>query len=351
MPAALPLPLALEDVTAEWVTGALSATHPGIEVTNLVMGDVLWGTATKVRLHLEFNDAGRAAGLPSSLMLKAGLDDTMRALAGAGYVNEVRFFSELADELDVNRPACYFAATDDATGQGLLLLEDLDLRNATYGAATRPISVESAAATLDLQARYQAQWWGSGRLDDLGPGVASTETSGLIQHLFTPEHWQRSMGFPRAEPVPEQLRDRDRVLNAVVSLWAGDAAGPHCFLHGDSHLGNMFFEGDGRPGYLDWQGITKGHWAQDVVYFLVGAISVEDRRAHERDLVATYIDRLAAYGAPAPSFDEAWEIYRRHLIHGFLWVLCPPEMQPEDICAANTLRFATAVLDHDALRD
>jgi hypothetical protein len=346
----LALPLTLEDVTAEWLTEALSVAHPGVEVRGVEIGDVIWGTATKVRLLLDYNAAGRVAGLPSSMILKAGLDGTMRALAGGGYLNEVRFYSELAPDLEVNRPACFFAAADREAGQGVLLLEDLDRRNTTFGDATRPISVESAAATLDMQARFHAQWWGEARLDDLAPGVASTESAGLIQHLFTVEHWERSMALPRAEPVPEHLRDRDRVLNAVISLWTGDAGGPHCFVHGDSHLGNMFFESDGRPGYLDWQGITKGHWAQDVAYFLVGAIGVDDRRGHERDLIAGYVDRLAAYGAPAPSFDEAWQIYRRHLIHGFLWVLCPPEMQPEEICAANTLRFTTAVLDHDALQ-
>jgi aminoglycoside/choline kinase family phosphotransferase len=346
---AAPLPLTLEEVTADWLTSALSSRHPGVEVTSVEVGDVIWGTATKVRLHLDYNDAGRDAGLPPTLILKAGLDEGMRALAGPGYANEVRFYNELALELEVNRPACHYAANDRSTGQGVLLLEDLDARNATYGNATKPISVDTAAATLDMQARYHAQWWGDSRLDSLGPGAASAETSGLVQHLFTEEHWARSMSLPRAEPVPEALRDRDRVLGAVISLWTADAKGPHCFAHGDSHLGNMFFEADGRPGYLDWQGITKGHWAQDVVYFLVGAIDVEDRRAHDRDLIAGYVDRLGARGAPAPSFDDAWDVYRRHLVHGFLWVLCPPEMQPEEICAANTLRFTTAVLDHAAL--
>ena len=340
------LPLTLEDVTAGWLTAALSARYPGVEVSRVEVGDVIWGTATKVRLLLEHN----TEQLPSTMVLKAGLDATMRALAGPGYANEVRFYNELAPELVVNRPECFYAATDSSTGQGVLLLEDLDARGATYGNATRPIGVDTAAATLDMQARYHAHWWGDARLDALGPGTASSETSGLVQHLFTPEHWARSMSLPRAEPVPDQLRDRDRVLTAVMSLWTGDGAGPHCFVHGDSHLGNMFFESDGRPGYLDWQGITKGHWAQDVVYFLVGAIDVDDRRANERDLIAGYVDRLRANGAPAPSFQEAWEIYRRHLLHGFLWVLCPPEMQPEEVCAANALRFTTAVLDHGGLQ-
>ena len=57
------LPLTLDDVTAAWLTDALSARYPDVEVRGVEIGDVIWGTATKVRLLLQYNDAGQAAGL------------------------------------------------------------------------------------------------------------------------------------------------------------------------------------------------------------------------------------------------------------------------------------------------
>jgi len=120
-------------------------------------------------------------------------------------------------------------------------------------------------------------------------------------------------------------------------------------VHGDAHLGNTYLDADGRPGFLDWGGVTAGHWAREVCYFLAGALSTDDRRAHERDLLAGYLDALTELGVTAaPVADEAWLDYRRHLVHGLLWFLCPTQMQPEAIINANVARFGAAVTDHEA---
>ena len=39
-------------------------------------------------------------------------------------------------------------------------------------------------------------------------------------------------------------------------------------------INNTFFEPDGTPGYVDWQGAMKGHWAYDVSYFVGGALAI-----------------------------------------------------------------------------
>ena len=58
-------------------------------------------------------------------------------------------------------------------------------------------------------------------------------------------------------------------------------------MHGDPHVGNTFYERDGRPGFLDWQTTMIGPSTHDVVYFIVGAMTVEDRRAHLQDFTST----------------------------------------------------------------
>ncbi len=93
--------------------------------------------------------------------------------------------------------------------------------------------------------------------------------------------------------------------------------------------------------------MQRGSWAVDVTYFLGGALSVEDRRANERDLLRHYLDVLASYGVDAPTFDEAWHPYRQHLWHGFMWWSL--EMQPDATSRAYGERFATAVMDLDAV--
>jgi hypothetical protein len=343
------LPIALEEITAEWVTAALALRTPGVEVRSLHRGTVIHGSATKVRLLLDYNQAGHAAGLPPTLFLKGGFEEH-GLVSTAGYAGEVMFYREIAPQLPVNLPGCYFAGIDEKSGQAILLLEDLLARNASFGRATESISADTAAATLGLLARLHALWWQNDvKLPALRFADGAAAADGLVQGLLSAEHWEKSLAGPQAASVPEALRDRSRMIQLVRNLWDGDTKPPHCLLHGDAHLGNMFFERDGSPGFLDWQTTQRGAWAHEYTYFLVGALSIEDRRAHERPLLEHYLAELKRHGVDAPPFDEAWLAYRKHTAHGVLWVVCPLEMQPLDIIEANVTRFTTAMTDLDAV--
>ncbi|MGH2794445.1 MAG: phosphotransferase [Actinomycetota bacterium] len=337
----LPLPLKTEDVTAEWLGAALGAT-----VTSFRVEEVIGGTATKMRLVLDY---GGSPDLPSAMVLKGGLDipEVGNIVGLTGYAREVEFFNDVAPELPINIPRAFFGGIDPVSGQALVLLEDLTARGVTFGRATSPITPEAAAVALDDMARYHALWWESPRLDPLArfPGVLEP----IILYLLGPENWEACMARPRAAAVTGELRDHARVQAAVQTMWERNKEAPRCFIHGDPHLGNMYFESDGSPGFLDWQGAMCGTWAHDVTYFLISSLDIEDRRAHERALLEHYLDRLASYGAPAPGFDDAWLAYRRNVMHGFMWVVNPEELQPEDVNTACATRFATAAVDLESL--
>ena len=86
----------------------------------------------------------------------------------------------------------------------------------------------------------------------------------------------------------------------------------------------------------------------DVAYSIIGNLTVEDRRAHEKELLAGYLAALTAEGITnVPERAEAWEAYRRHAMHGFMWAFTPVEMQPEEIVTAEGERFGIAVSDLD----
>lgn len=335
------LPLTTEDVTASWLSDAL-----GVEVTSFEVVEVIGGTATKMRLALEY--AG-STDLPSAMVLKGGLDipEVGNIVGLTGYAREVEFFNDVAPSLDIKIPRSFFGAVDPESGQALVLLEDLNDRGVTFGRATSPISADTAAVALDMMARYHALWWESPRLDPLArfPGVLEP----IILYLLGPENWEACMARPRADAVVAEMRDRERVQAAVQTMWERNKEAPRCFIHGDPHLGNMYFEPDGSPGFLDWQGAMCGTWAHDVTYFVIGSLDIEERRKHERDLLSGYLDRLASYGAPAPGFDGAWLAYRRNVMHGFMWVVNPEALQPEDVNTACATRFATAAVDLESL--
>ena len=75
-----------------------------------------------------------------------------------------------------------------------------------------------------------------------------------------------------------------------------DAAAP-ALSHGDPHIGNTYLDA-GRPAFLDWQGVCIAPPMDDVAYFIGGALSVADRRTHERDLLKLYLSAAAAAGGP-----------------------------------------------------
>ena len=130
-----------------------------------------------------------------------------------------------------------------------------------------------------------------------------------IRHSSWVQTWAPTEGFQvglrRRLPTGLEragglLPDAVRGLNGdgIVDQWArfvstlGD--GGMTLLHGDAHIGNTYVLPGGDVGFLDWQVTRRGNWSQDVGYFLMGAMTEEDRRAHEFTLVDDYFGALDA---------------------------------------------------------
>ena len=324
--------------------------YPDTVVTGARGGTVIPGTATKAQFFLEYNDAGRAHGLPPSLWLKAGFE-AHSARSAPLYAAEVNFYRDLAPRLPINCPTSFFEGLEPESGSGVLLLEDLGLRDVRFGDPTDRIDAEMAARVLDLQARFHAV----PRLPDLQAdkliwlrGGGAIDAVNVVDEYI--DFWETAARQPRFAFVTGKLQDRELMRRTVHQMRANDRVGRRdAFVHGDSHPGNMFFEPDGGVGLLDWQTCQLGEWAADVAYFLVLALSVEDRRRHERDLLQHYLDRLAASGVAAPTFDEAWLSYRQHAAWCFLTTLCPVERQPEAVCMTWAERACAAILDLETI--
>jgi hypothetical protein len=286
------------------------------------------------------------------MWLKAGFEahsgsDHLRAI----YLGEALFYRDLAAQLDLGTPRAFAARVDDATGQSFLLLEDLLARHVTFGHASRPLTPDGGARVLELLARLHARYWGS---DALAPyawlqGGGALGQSGVFELTFTPEFWNRCAGLPRGELMTGDLGDREAVRDVTRRLLRHDLENAHCLAHGDPQLMNMYFDPAGQPGYLDWQTAMFGFWAHDVTEFIVTALTTEDRRRSERQLVAHYVEQLRRCGVSTLSAEAAWAEYRRHTAYTFHWLLCLPEWQPENVVLANARRAQAAILDHDSL--
>ncbi len=336
------LPATPEQITADWLTEAL-----GQPVESVQFPDVVWGTATKVRLEVTYAEDAAGGDPPRHLCAKGGFDERMSDWGlGPAYVLEARFFGELAARF-AGVPRCWFAGVDPAGGQGVVLLDDLVATGCTFGDPTAPWTADDVAAALEVQANWHAQT--SGGPDWLE--VGSSAPRGAASMFLSREHWDKHFAQDGAPVLPDSLQDPDRILRAFERLWAEDDSGPHCVVHGDAHLGNTYRDAQGNPGFLDWQTVCLGPWAYDVAYFIGGALSVEDRRAHERELLDRYLEALASAGGPLVGMDAAWTDDVRHTLHGFLWAATPAVMQPLERVVAMAERYAAAIEDHDTLSE
>jgi hypothetical protein len=275
----------------------------------------------------------------------------MRSVAGIGYQVEARFYRDVAGLLGDAVPRWWFAAEDAERNQGLVLIDDLRSAGATFGGSQVHYDVGQVAQGLTTLAAVHGATWqrrGVGSLAWLT--VGSTLFRPVVEGFLSEAHWNAFLELPQTKSFDDALRDRGRVQRAMRQLWADDDADVLAVSHGDPHVGNTYCLADRIPRFLDWQTTCLAPWADDVAYFLVGALEVADRQASERDLLAHYLDELARAGGEAPSFGRAWEAYRRHHLHGLMFALCPPEMQSPQVCESMGDRYAAAAIDHGTLQ-
>ena len=94
--------------------------------------------------------------------------------------------------------------------------------------------------------------------------------------------------------------------------------------------------------------VQRGMWYLDVGYHIASALTIEDRRKTEWDLLQHYLDRLATAGVDAPSWDDAVTGLRRGIVHGFfLWGITL-KVDPA-VTTVLLERLGTAAADHDSL--
>lgn len=349
------LPLGYETITPQWLTLVLCGGHPGAEVTDVKLGPADEGTSSRRRLFLQYNDAGRAAGLPASIFCKSTHTLTARARIGVvGFGEaEVLFHRHLRPLLDIEAPRAWFANANPHTFNSIVMLRDMtgEVRFCEYTETRTRAQVEDQ---LGLVAKVHAQFGGA------HPRAAALHTwAEQFGHLAnTPYRKACEVGFRQAEPVmPARLFAREaEVFPATLASALRHAELPEGVIHSDVHLRNWYVTREGRMGLNDWQCVCRGHWSRDLAYCISTALRIEDRRAWERELIGFYLDRLHAAGGPRIGFDFAWLHYREQLLGALAWwtgTLGQPrnkqDMQPPDVSMGFIERMAAAVDDVDAL--
>lgn len=335
-------------LTAEWLTGVMQA-----EVTTFTakrIGDGLVGM--NLRLTLE-----GAPSLPRTVVAKLpSPDPTSRAtgIALRNYEREVMFYKHLADTLDIRVPRCHAADWDPATGDFVLLLEDL--APGAQGNQLTGCSVEQArTAVLELARMHGPRWndpllfgheWLSRRT---GPEDAA-QLAGL---------W--AMLVPGFMATYSKYLDADQVelieqFGARITEWVDGRGDELTVTHGDYRLDNLMFatpEGGYPVATVDWQSPGHGPCTGDLSYFIGAGLVDDDRRAVERSLVEEYVEALGGYGVQV-DIEQIWHHYRRDTFAGVIMAVVASQVvgeseRSEALFSTMAMRHSRHALDHGAL--
>jgi hypothetical protein len=346
-----PLPVEIEEIDRDWLTRALRVRAPDVTVRDFEMAEVIRGTCTKIRLRLNMDDAGRRAGIPERVILKGGFEPHSREIRCS--LVESLGYRDLMDGSGLNSPTCYFADYDATTGQGLVIIDDLDAIGATIGNPIRPRSHQALAQTLSMLAEFHAKSWNCpeyGPDHKLGwlPGPMFSDPA--LRGLLVPKVWNHYLAMPRGAAASVLFHDLNWVHDALdrMAILAGRV--PNCVVHGDTHLGNTFERRDGGFGFFDVT-VRRNPAIAEVCYHVALCMDMSERPRWEKELLKHYLEELKRHGVDdPPSFDDAFFQYRAFLMEGFsLVIINDPHYMPEPQITAYAARMSAALLDHDVV--
>jgi hypothetical protein len=328
-------PTTAADVTPTWLTAALEQRYAGVEVASVEVVERHEVTNAHARLRISYADA---AGAPERMFCKLPPTDDRREqiiASGMGW-REARFYAELAPSLAMRVPDAHVALTDD-DGMFAILLEDLVATGGAVSDGTWGVPVDAAAGAIEDFAALHVRYDDPARRAADAPWVqvsrpTSTYAAPMLRHGI--DHHRDRLTDAFVEIAELYLVHHDELQR----LWH---EGPPTIIHGDPHIGNLFLA-DGRVGFLDWGIINVNTPMRDISYFLTMAMSIDDRRAHERELLRLYLDLRRAAGATEITFDDAWRAHRIHAAYN-VTASCQVVMFPEEISESRRV-FADAFL-------
>ncbi len=336
-------------LTPDWLSSVLDADVSGVGSERI--GDGLVGL--NLRVAIESSDDAA----PASVVVKLpSLDETSRATGVAlrNYEREVKFYDRIASTVDIRVPHCHHGSWDEASGDFVLVLEDM--APAEQGDQVAGCDVDTARAAVVELARLHAPRWGDETLHEheflqrRSGADDGAQLAGLWE-LFLPGFTATYAGYLDAS--------MQRVLDAFgprLADWVEGRSGPLAVTHGDYRLDNLLFatSAGGPPvTAVDWQTPGHGGPVADLAYFLGAGLVPEDRRAAEAELVGDYGTALAAGGVDVDA-EWIWSQYRRDAFGGVIMAVVASQVvggseRSEAMFAAMATRHLQHCVDLDSL--
>ena len=337
------IPVAVDDVTPEWLSQVLNLDVVATEVL-----DQHSGTTGRARLALTYGSGGDG-DCPASLFVKLPpFDERQRrfvAQTGLGTA-EARFYRDVAADVPMRVPGVLYADLDD--DGYVMLLEDLEASGCRFPRPGDDDIVAVVDSIVTELAALHAKYWEHPSLER----ELSWTAEGMRIAFGSGGRFMQKALDQFADDMPPAYRRLGELYVAhapdIAALWDRP---PHTLAHGDPHMGNLFVDGT-RAGFFDWGMVMRKAGMWDVAYVICNSVPTEVRRANEQPWIDDYRALLAAYGI-ALDADDAWEQYRLYAVYSWNSAVSTAAMgsrwQPEARAHAAMLRTTAAIEDLDSI--
>ena len=234
---------------------------------------------TKLRLDLDLNDVGLAAGFPRHVCLKSNWSEGFES--GDICELEARFYHLMRNQLSAPVPKTYYADWDgDGGGRGIVIMEDLGSVPGEFGHSSHHLGVDGVAKGLETLAVLHGALWASPLLDEQAWLQSSMDTPvDTDQLLRMYNYWTLNLRKPAYQAIlPKWIYETPELFAQAydeLAAFEREQTTPRCLVHGDAHQGNSFLRASGERVWHDWQLVRKGRPWRDLTYFMRG-------RAHYR---------------------------------------------------------------------
>lgn len=298
------IPESIEQVTPEFLSDVLETEVSAVSATQIGEGTGFMGLIHRV--EIEYAEPG--AGAPSMIAKMPTDEEGARFVAGLMrlYEKESGFYRELAQDVPIAIPGCYYNAGDLESDKWCLLLEDIT--DASPGDQLQAPDASQSREMVKSLALIHAAF--DGKVDDVewldGVGNLGIEAVATIYPEARPIVMERY-----GDIIPKQLDEQCAAFHEMLpGYFEAVSKLPSTLIHGDYRTDNLMFKPDGSFVVLDWQVIGRAPGSYDLYYLMGLSLDTELRRSMHDELIDLYLEMLEAQGARAPSKQDLIEQMR-----------------------------------------